>query len=393
MGKNCPSMQFDRQRFYEQYRRRFGKLNDDQVRGIERLLTGYERYYGWWNFLPQIANSLAQVKHETAHSFLPVVEGYYLGDENKPNYFIGNTERVARFQRSLRYYPHFGMGDIQLTWAENYEEQDTYIRQYFPEIVAEFETRSGQKFDLVKNPKQALDPWISFAAMTIGMHKGTFREGHTLDRYINPKGVDHFTARNIVNGDRYYKNRQGERIGDVIARDALKFTAILEAALRDADENDILEIKPDSSEAGDPAGSLVDSQKPTSITDETPEPGAAGSPAVNGDGGIEPAKISSPEPYNGIGFWATIKRDLGAVTGGNITFEGLSTYAQQASGWPEWVVSLLTKVAVIVLIASVGYLVFRVIHFAVDSWKKNKRVGYEIVANTAVDKRDIAWTQ
>lgn len=395
------AFRFDRQIFFEQYRRRFGSLNTDQVRGLERLLKGYETYYGWWDSLPQIANSLSQVKHETAHSFLPVVEGYYLGDSSKPNYFIGNTERVKRFQRSLRYYPHFGMGDIQLTWEENYREQNGYVRQFFPEIIADFEARTGLVFDLVKHPEQALDPWISFAIMTIGMHKGTFREGHTLDRYINSKVTDHFTARNIVNGDRYYVSKHtGERIGDTIAKDAKRFEAILNAAMVDADENVLLEIAPDST-AADPAGSTAAYQHEPADTVELPEPGADGSPdasgkgdeLLNGDGQQTPstASISNPEPYNGVGFWATIKQDLAVVTGGNFGFEGLSTYAQQASGWPEWVVSLLTKAAVIIMVASVGYLIFRVIHFGVDSWKKNKRVGYEIEANTSNEKRDIKW--
>lgn len=291
-------MQFDRKIFFQEYRRLFGGLEQAQVDGLNRLLWGYETYYGWWNFIPQIANSLSQVKHETAHSFMPVVEGYYLGDPNAPNYFVGNTDRVRRFQQRLRYYPHFGMGDIQLTWLENYEDQNIQVRRYFSELVADFEQRTGRKFNLVAEPTQALDPKISFAIMTIGMHLGTFREGHTLDRYINAKVIDHFTARNIVNGDRFYKNRQGQRIGDVIARDAIRFTKILEAALIDTQPLTTERPIGPTSTAEDPAGSQSNSPyEPAYNPVELPEPEAvpvAG--AVAGEGELLAANQPIGDP-------------------------------------------------------------------------------------------------
>lgn len=235
-------MKFDRSKFFDGYRQAFGSLNQTQVEGLERLLWGVETYHGWWDNIDQTANAFAQIKGETAHSFHPCVEAFYLGDPTKPNYYTGNTDRVHRVQRGFRYYPHFGRGDIQLTWLENYRNFTVYVRKYFPELVTEFEHRTGQTFDLVANPDQAFDGKISFAIMTIGMHLGKFRAGHSLDRYINANEVDHFNARDIVNGDKNYRNQQGHKIGDVIAADAKRFAKILRASLVDADENDILEL-------------------------------------------------------------------------------------------------------------------------------------------------------
>jgi len=224
-------MKFNREIFYAEYKKQFGALSPLQVKGLNRLLNGYETYYGWWDNLWQIASSLAQIKHETAHTFNPVVEAFYVGDPDKPGFYLGNTERVRRVQRSFRYYPHFGMGDIQLTWEENYAEQDGLIRKYFPERVADFERRTKQKFNLIEHPTQVLDPWISFCVMTIGMHKGTFRDGHSLDRYFNGKVCDPFGAREIVNGDKHYKIKGTNiKIGDRIASDTKKFAAVLRAA-------------------------------------------------------------------------------------------------------------------------------------------------------------------
>lgn len=99
--------------------------------------------------------------------------------------------------------------------------------------------------------------------------------------------------------------------------------------------------------------------------------------------------VPEPQPYQGVGFWAVIKRDLTAATGGNLTFSGLSEYAQQASGWPEWVIAMLGKLAVGALIATVGYFVFRVVHYLVDSWKQKERVKLLATINTDPATKDL----
>jgi N-acetylmuramoyl-L-alanine amidase len=104
-----------------------------------------------------------------------------------------------------------------------------------------------------------------------------------------------------------------------------------------------------------------------------------------------PAQVAQPEPYLGIGFWKVIKRDFTAATGGNLSLAGLSEYAQQASGWPPWIVGIISKIAVGALIATFGYLVFRVIHYAIDTWKKNQKVKVEVSAATDVNRKDVNW--
>ncbi len=228
-------MNFDRNTFFEQYRSKFGSLNNYQVQGLSRLLRLYEKYDGWWDSIPQIANSVAQIKHETNRTFNPVVEAYYLGNpnaENPKDFYQGNNDLVRRTQKTFRYYPYFGMGDIQLTWLDNFAKHDKLLRTYFPEIVAEFETRSKEVLDLVKHPRQVLDGDISFAVMTIGMHRGTFRGNRKLDDYKTAKGFDHFNARGIVNGDKNYDVKGSPlSVGRHIEKDALEFEKILKKSL------------------------------------------------------------------------------------------------------------------------------------------------------------------
>lgn len=127
-----------------------------------------------------------------------------------------------------------------------------------------------------------------------------------------------------------------------------------------------------------------------SATVETPD-ATTTIATINEQPVTETAQVSGGEPYQGIGFWKVIKRDLTAATGGNLTFAGVAEYAQQASGWPEWVVGIISKVAVGVLIATFGYFIFRVVHYCVDRWQNNQRVKTEAEAKTAIDRKDIEW--
>lgn len=103
------------------------------------------------------------------------------------------------------------------------------------------------------------------------------------------------------------------------------------------------------------------------------------------------ANVQAPTPYNGIGFWATIKRDLGAAFGGNLTMQGFSEYATKASGWPDWVVALIGKLALVVVGFTVAYFLFRIVHFIWDGWKKNQKTKIEAEAATSTVRKDITW--
>lgn len=223
-------MNFNRQKFWNRYREEFGSVTPVQKPGIERLLTGFETYYGWWNSVYKIANALAQVKLETANSFMPVQEGYYLakGVPFDRNYFQGNYPVVQKFRKSLTYFPFDGKGDIQLTHNYNYADQTVYLHRYFPEVIADFERRTGQTFDLLKHPEQMFDGQISFCVLTVGMNRGTF----TGKGFFAYKENDYFNMRSIVNGDKN-KTHAGETItiGEKVKINSGKFEKILKFAL------------------------------------------------------------------------------------------------------------------------------------------------------------------
>jgi hypothetical protein len=113
----------------------------------------------------QAAYVLATALHETAGTMKPIRER---GGE--------------AYLRSKPYYPHVGMGYVQLTWKANY-------------------LKATQKLgiDFVNNPKKLLVPKHAAAILVIGMAEGWFT-GKKLSDYITLKRSDFVGARRIVNG-------------------------------------------------------------------------------------------------------------------------------------------------------------------------------------------------
>lgn len=120
----------------------------------------------------QIAYMLATVQHETADTFQPVCEAYYLGEPSAEHY-----------RQTLRYYPFYGRGYVQLTWDYNYRQYSDLLN-----------------LDLVNQPDLVMRPDISLFILVDGMKRGVFT-GVKLDDYISSSSVNFRRARRIINGD------------------------------------------------------------------------------------------------------------------------------------------------------------------------------------------------
>lgn len=116
----------------------------------------------------QIAYVLATVEHETAGTFKPVKEAYWLDENWRKN--------------NLRYYPYYGRGFVQLTWRENYQK--------YSKILG---------VDLVKNPDILLEPNVSLFILVHGFRHGTFTGAKIAD-YLNYSRKDYVNARRCING-------------------------------------------------------------------------------------------------------------------------------------------------------------------------------------------------
>ncbi|MBW4659742.1 MAG: penicillin-insensitive murein endopeptidase [Drouetiella hepatica Uher 2000/2452] len=123
------------------------------------------------NLRSQIAYILATVQHETNDTFQPVREAYFLGEPKAENY-----------RQTLRYYPFYGRGYVQLTWDFNYREYSNLLA-----------------LDLVNEPDLVMRPEISLFVLIDGMKRGVFT-GVGMDQYITDDRPDFRNARRIING-------------------------------------------------------------------------------------------------------------------------------------------------------------------------------------------------
>lgn len=113
----------------------------------------------------QMAYVLATAYHETAHTMKPIREK---GGE--------------KYLRSKKYYPHVGMGYVQLTWDYNYAKASRELG-----------------VDFVKSPELLLKPEYAAPIIIAGMAEGWFT-GKKLSDYITLQKSDFKNARRIVNG-------------------------------------------------------------------------------------------------------------------------------------------------------------------------------------------------
>lgn len=117
----------------------------------------------------QIAYILATVEHETANTFKPVTEAFWLSEDWRIKH--------------IPYYPYYGRGYIQLALKPNYEK--------YSQILG---------VDLVRNPNLALEPKNALFIAIDGMAKGRFT-GKPLGQFINASQTDFIGVRRVVGGN------------------------------------------------------------------------------------------------------------------------------------------------------------------------------------------------
>ena len=377
-------MSYNRKIFFREFKEKFlgnNALTQELVDACDDFLTFMESDKVVTSEAHR-AYMLGTAWHETAHTLRPIRE---LGGKN---YFIkhywlnvkvrnqlGNKSEYDAWARS-------GRGFVQVTGLGNDTKLTVALPKFYKELVEDFENKEGKKFDLVKNPEQALNPEIAYAIMSYGMATGLFT-GKSMKNYIsdNPTISQLEEARRVVNGT----DKKA-----IIAKYAMAFYRILVDCKNVAEDTEpLISQEPVTTE---PSSSATETTK--SVSTEADGTTVAKEVVEKNEQDVnETAKVVEPEPYNGIGFWATIKRDLAAVFGGNLTLQGLSEYLKSTTDLPQWFIALIPKVILLVVVASVAYLLFRLAHFAIDTYKKNQRLKVEAEAKTNITKKDIEWVK
>ncbi|MGC2238192.1 MAG: glycoside hydrolase family 19 protein [Pyrinomonadaceae bacterium] len=190
---------FDRKKFFDAYRVRFGALTQNLVNALEFLLGQIEadkRFGTTDTDSQQLAYCLATFKWETAHTMEPIDEhggdAYFnkrYGPGTRVGKMLGNTQPGdgARFH---------GRGYVQLTGRANYTKAKTLTQK-----------------DCLTNPDLAKDPALAYEIAIQGMRDGWFT-GKKLSQFIKVGSApDYENARTIING-----HDQAVKIADIARR-------------------------------------------------------------------------------------------------------------------------------------------------------------------------------
>ncbi len=174
----------NRKNFYGIYP--FRPLKQTQVDNLNFLLDKLDASKSITR-LSEYAYVLATLKLETADTFAPVKEAYWVKPESRRISVLKNmyAGRKSIIHPSGKLY--YGRGYVQLTHIDNYIKMNEYVQKKFPD------------YDLVKNPDLACEPEVAWIVLETGMSKGLFT-GKKLSDYFNDEGRDFYHARKIING-------------------------------------------------------------------------------------------------------------------------------------------------------------------------------------------------
>jgi len=174
----------NREKFFKQYP--FRPLKQSQVDNLNFILSKLDASESI-NRLTEYAYVLATLKLETADTFAPVEEAYWIRPESRR---IAVLKKMYAGRKSIihpsgRLYT--GRGYVQLTHIDNYIKMNKYVQKKFP------------KYDLVGNPWLACEPEAAWIILETGMSKGLFT-GRKLSDYFTNCKQDFYNARKIING-------------------------------------------------------------------------------------------------------------------------------------------------------------------------------------------------
>ena len=174
----------NREKFFEQYP--FRPLKQLQVDNLNFILDKLDTSESITR-LTEYAYVLATLRLETADTFAPVEEAYWLKPESRriavlKKMYVG---RKTIINPSGKLYT--GRGYVQLTHIDNYIKMNKYVQEKFP------------GYDLAANPELACEPEAAWIILEAGMSKGLFT-GRKLSNYFTDCKHDFYNARKIING-------------------------------------------------------------------------------------------------------------------------------------------------------------------------------------------------
>lgn len=176
----------DREYFYSGWRACFGKLQQPKVDRVNFLLEEFDKS-SVFDTRAKTAYSFATIKRETAETFAPVEEGYWMTSN--------------RVQKLYNYYANHNPGALS-TIFPNGKNGINYLGRGYVQVTHNFNALKLEKafgIPFFSNPDLLLEPDNAFKSMEHGMNTGLFT-GKKLANYFTNDGYDFYKARKIING-------------------------------------------------------------------------------------------------------------------------------------------------------------------------------------------------
>ncbi len=189
---------FDRKKFFDGYRSRFGPITQDLVDALEVLLSRIEqdaRFDDTETDRRQLAYCLATFKWETAHTMKPIDEhgsAAYFNSRYGPQTNVGKKLGNTKAGDGALFH---GRGYVQVTGRRNY---------------AKAKALTG--IDLLAEPDRAKNPELAYEIAIQGMKDGWFT-GKKLGQFIKDGQADYENARTVING-----HDKAQTIADIARR-------------------------------------------------------------------------------------------------------------------------------------------------------------------------------
>ncbi|HEY0546225.1 MAG TPA: hypothetical protein VGC91_12665 [Pyrinomonadaceae bacterium] len=214
-------MQFDKKKFFDDYRARFGPIKDPKVvEGLDFLLDQIASDNGF-TMIREVAYLLATIRGETG-IFQP-----------RREIRANSAKQPKLWNIQQKYWPSgfFGRGYVQITHRDNYLNAGNKLKG----ITIDVPNNDGSTRQVVidrntfiNEPNLVMQPIAAYLIASRGMREGWFRSrpngrAYKLSDFIQ-EGTppDYVSARNIINSP---KDRAGE-----FASFAEKFELCLRAA-------------------------------------------------------------------------------------------------------------------------------------------------------------------
>lgn len=139
--------------------------------------------------------------------------------------------------------------------------------------------------------------------------------------------------------------------------------------------------------SAEPPTNLEVTQTSTTVNDGNTETLAV--TAKNEQDVNTPAVVDAPQPYREIGLGGVLKNDAKAILPANIGVNTVSEWIQQTTGWPTWLTVLIPKLAIVVVVCTFLWLLYRVLTYLVWKWTENERVKLLATINANPKTKDL----